>query len=61
VPGDLLILIAVLELLVIGEELDWHGFALPRLALRFISLDSTPLMAQAHAVLGQERLVLLFE
>ncbi len=40
-PNDPIALIAVLALLVVGEELGWRGFALPRLQARFGALGAS--------------------
>jgi membrane protease YdiL (CAAX protease family) len=40
-PGDPLALIAILALLVVGEEIGWRGFALPRLQARFGALGAS--------------------
>jgi uncharacterized protein len=40
-PGDPLALVAILALLVVGEELGWRGFALPRLQERFGGLGAS--------------------
>lgn len=40
-PGDPIALIATLALLVVGEELGWRGFALPRLQARFGGLGAS--------------------
>jgi membrane protease YdiL (CAAX protease family) len=40
-PGDPPALIAILALLVIGEEIGWRGFALPRLQARFGGLGAS--------------------
>ena len=40
-PGDPLALIAILALLVVGEEIGWRGFALPRLQARLGGLGAS--------------------
>lgn len=40
-PGDPPLLLAILALLVIGEEVGWRGFALPRLQMRFGDLGAS--------------------
>jgi membrane protease YdiL (CAAX protease family) len=40
-PGDPIALIAVLALLVVGEEIGWRGFALPRLQARFGAIGAS--------------------
>lgn len=40
-PGDPVVLIAILALLVVGEELGWRGYALPRLQARFGGLGAS--------------------
>jgi membrane protease YdiL (CAAX protease family) len=43
-PGDPLVLIGILALLVVGEEIGWRGFALPRLQARFGGLGASLIM-----------------
>jgi membrane protease YdiL (CAAX protease family) len=40
-PGDPPALVAILALLVVGEELGWRGFALPRLQARYGGLGAS--------------------
>jgi membrane protease YdiL (CAAX protease family) len=40
-PGDPIALIVILGLLVVGEEIGWRGFALPRLQARFGGLGAS--------------------
>jgi membrane protease YdiL (CAAX protease family) len=48
-PGDPPVLIVILALLVVGEELGWRGFALPRLQARFGGLGASVILGTLWA------------
>ena len=48
-PGDPPVLIVILALLVVGEELGWRGFALPRLQARFGGLGASLILGALWA------------
>jgi uncharacterized protein len=48
-PGDPPALIAMLALLVVGEEIGWRGFALPRLQVRFGGLGASLILGAVWA------------
>jgi membrane protease YdiL (CAAX protease family) len=48
-PGDPPALIAILALLVVGEEIGWRGFALPRLQARFGGLGASLILGALWA------------
>jgi uncharacterized protein len=48
-PGDPPALIAILALLVVGEEIGWRGFALPRLQARFGALGASLILGALWA------------
>jgi membrane protease YdiL (CAAX protease family) len=48
-PGDPPMLIAMLALLVVGEEIGWRGFALPRLQARFGGLGASLILGTLWA------------
>jgi membrane protease YdiL (CAAX protease family) len=49
-PGDPIALIATLAILVVGEELGWRGYALPRLQTRFGGMGASLILGALWAV-----------